>query len=985
LDISRRLLSVMAIHRVFIGWDGPALGRVVAWLAERFGRPGVLDLSAVIVALPGARGGRRLLELLVQWTDERRESLHPPQIVTVGRLPELLYHPKKPFASNLVQHLAWTDAVKRTDASVCKRLIPTLPAQGDLASWLALGEMLGRLHRELAADGLDFSDVAACGQRFPEFRERDRWQCLAALQREYLRTLDGLELWDVQTARLVAIKNQECGAEAHIILAGLVDLNRTQRQMLDQVAESGPEKGTGTFCRDQPSVGARPAGAAHNRSQSLFPTPDAPVTALIFAPQKLAGRFDKHGCIRPEAWLDERIALETEQIEVVDNPSDQAAAVLRAIGQWGGRYSAEQITIGVPDERLVPYVEQQLEQSGIRARHGIGRPVSQSAPYKLLAAVADYLDRPQYASLAALVRHPAMHRWLTAKGLAAHWLTALDEYYSKHLPHTVGAHWAGGAAQGTVGRAYCEVQTALAPLRDGGDKVGASNGASSRPLDQWGQPIIDLLVELLGDGELDSAMEPDRSLLAACKFVQAALAEHAAVPQGMAPSVTASEAIRLVLRHVEGERIPAAPDRDSIPMLGWLELPLDDAPALIVTGLNEGFVPSSLNADLFLPNQLRRALGLEDNDRRCARDAYALSMLAASRETLKVIAGRRSSEGDPLVPSRLLFACDDKTMARRVKAFFSGETSRAAVSTGRLRPGRSQSQFAPPRPLPLAGPIAVMRVTQFKDYLACPYRFYLRHVLGLQALADSSEELDGAMFGSLAHAVLDEFGKGPLRASTNARAIGDFLSTALNQCVCEQFGENPLAAVLVQVEQLRTRLTALAGWQAAWAAQGWQIERTEVDVRGETAALTVDGQPMYLRGRIDRIDVHADGRRVVFDYKSSDALKKPEQTHCVKDQWIDLQLPLYRHLAAGLGMAGPIGLGYIVLPKDISKAGALLAEWTEEELRAADRTAEEVVRGVRAQRFWPPTSPPPEFSEEFSAICQDGQFGSVAVEEDDAV
>ena len=50
---------------------------------------------------------------------------------------------------------------------------------------------------------------------------------------------------------------------------------------------------------------------------------------------------------------------------------------------------------------------------------------------------------------------------------------------------------------------------------------------------------------------------------------------------------------------------------DAVELLGWLELPLDDTPAAIITSFNEGFVPTSLNSDLFLPNELRRRLGLE--------------------------------------------------------------------------------------------------------------------------------------------------------------------------------------------------------------------------------------------------------------------------------------------------------------------------------------------------------------------------------------
>ena len=122
---------------------------------------------------------------------------------------------------------------------------------------------------------------------------------------------------------------------------------------------------------------------------------------------------------------------------------------------------------------------------------------------------------------------------------------------------------------------------------------------------------------------------------------------------------------------METSRVAAPIDPAAIELLGWLELPWDDAPALVVTTFNEGCVPASINSDLFLPNALRVRLGLQDNARRYARDAYALSVLLATRERLDLIVARRNSEGDPLPPSRLLFATDAETLASRALAWFS--------------------------------------------------------------------------------------------------------------------------------------------------------------------------------------------------------------------------------------------------------------------------------------------------------------------------
>ena len=932
------------MERVFLGWDRPGLAAAVDWLVRRFGTPGTLDLQRAIVAVPGSRAGRRLVGLLVHRAEEDRLLLTPPKVLTVGRLPEQLYRAKRPFADDLVQHLAWVAALRRTDPASLRNVVPSPPAQDDLGAWLPLAETLGRLHRELAAEAQNFAYVAHCGSNLPGFREAQRWQTLAEVQDRYLRKLDGVGLWDLQTARLVAIRSAECATVHEIVLVGAVDLNRAQQLMLDQVAPR--------------------------------------VTALVVAPETLAERFDEYGCLRPKAWQDVEISLRPEQIEIAEGPAEQAAAVVRALAALGARYSGEDITVGVPDEELVPYLEQRLGHSGVAVRYGVGTPVRRLGPCRLLEAAADYLDGRRFSDFASLVRHPAIEAWLARGGLGPEGdrLTELDEYQGCHLPYRVSGRWLGPqGGTSELRRMYEAVERLLAGL-----------GGAKRPLAQWGEPLAVMFTDLFGDQPLDPGEESDRTVLETCDAVCGVLRGFAEIPEELMPSLGAEEALRLVLQQLDAAltTTPAMPG--AVELLGWLELTLDDAPVLVVTGMNEGIVPASVNADLFLPNQLRLALGIEDNDRRYARDAYALSVLAASRKELKLIAGRRNAQKEPLLPSRLLFTCDRETIACRVQAFFASEGSAQTIerrpSTPPLaRPGRGaggegrqgQETLAVPLPQPLPRPVDSMRVTEFRDFLACPYRYYLRHRLGLEAAADDAEELDGMAFGSLAHEVFRAFGSGRAAASTDAEEVFAQLNDALDQRVRSEFGGDSLAAVLVQVEQLRGRLKAFARWQAQWAAQGWRIRYVEVGEDRARAAIAVDGREMALRGRIDRIDFHSEtGRWVIFDYKTADAGQTPEQTHVKAGQWVDLQLPLYRHLAKPLGVGGDVKLGFIVLPKDPARVGERLAEWSEEDLQSADRAAEEVIRKVWAGAFWPPTSPSPPGFEDLAAICQEGQFAS---------
>lgn len=929
----------MPIRRVFLDWTRPPLASTVDYLLDRYRSHDRLDLGGVILAVPGGRVGRRLVELLVNRAERENLVLYSPTVVTVGRLPEHLYQAKHPFADTLVQELAWIRALKQTGTAKLQRLLPAVPADDDLTAWLGLAGVLARLHTELAAENLDFQRVAEGGRQLRGFCEERRWQALAEIQEKYLRILDGVELWDLQTARLVAIQQRECQTEAEILLVGTADLNRVQQLMLDQVAPR--------------------------------------VTALVFAPESLASGFDAHGCLRPEAWQEADVPLRDEQIEVVGGPAAQATAVLRAIASLGRHYAAQQITVGVPDERIVSCLENQLAQCDIEARYGPGTPTSQSPPYRLLLAAAEYLETCRFAALAALVRHPAVTDWLAGREAEADWPTLLDTYYSRHFPGQPGDQWIGeeDVCQ-SLQRLSGEIRQLL------GDLAGPR-----RSLDAWCQPILDLLLRVFGRQPLDSKNSSDRKILNACRQIHDVLCGDRDIPPQLVPSVTAAEAIRLVLDQLSGQRIPPLPSPGAIELLGWLELPMDDAPVLIVTSFNEGVVPSSLNADLFLPNQLRRALGIEDNSRRYARDAYALSLLCQSREKLTIIAGRRTGEGDPLVPSRLLFATDPMTAAKRALRFFSGEPPRSEpiVLPRALKPAAVSKLKVPP-PRPLRRRITSMRVTEFRDYLACPYRYYLRHCLKLRCVSDCAEELDGLAFGSLVHDVLRLFGEGSLCTSTVPEKIGEFLSGALDELVRELYGSDPLPVIQVQVEQLRTRLMAFARWQADWAADGWRIEYVEREPEEGRAAIPVDGEPMLLRGRIDRIDVNQrTGVHAIFDYKSSNSPETPDKAHRNKDGWIDLQLPLYRHLAAGMGIDGPLQLGYIVLPKDTKRVQGLLAEWTEEDLREADRRAEEVIRGIRAEAFWPPATPAPAWFEEFAAICQDGQLMAAGMFEEEAI
>lgn len=952
-----------SITREFLGWERPLLESAVEWLTRKYSTRGELDLNSVIVVLPGRRAGRRLLEMLVLRAEADRLRLTPPLVETLGALPEQLYPLQRPLANDLVQQLTWAKVLRESSPAVLNKIVPRPPADGDALAWWALGTLLWNQHRELAADGHDFGDVAKLGRDGAGGFEADRWRSLHQIQIAYLRTLDELSLWDAQTARLVAIQQREPHTERDLVLVGTVDMNQATRQILDLVADR--------------------------------------VTALIASPKERADWFDSHGCLLPEKWCEASVEIPEEQFRVCEGPAEQAEQVARELSAFDGRFRADEIVIGLADDRLGPFVERQLATNGVTTRWIEGTKLADSGPCRLLLAVAEFLERDRFDGFASLVRHPDLDECLTGRLN----LAALDESFHGHLPLSPDTLLAileqpkparlrprrkgratGEPEESLPYRLLGEVRDLFAPLR-----------MSPRLLSDWAAPLRSWLASVYGGRQVDESSRDGRIVVAALKQLNVVLDELATVPASVAPVVAAADAIRCAVRRMSEELVPPDAAENAVELLGWLELPLDDTPAAIVTSFNEGFVPTSLNSDLFLPNELRHRLGLNDNLRRYARDAYAVTLLQQARREVVWVVGRRDADGNPLIPSRLLFAIDSEQLPARVLRLME-KTAESRES--KIESEESGSEHSPPdSPLLVPRPeqVAVLlgqadllqpkrelrlNVTAFKSYLACPYRYFLRHELGLGTLDDRAVELDGLAFGNVLHDVLRLFGESDMRDSADEDQVRRCVLELLNDVARDRFGPRRRAAVNVQLKQMESRLEVFAKWQAKWRREGWRIEHVERSIQPEPngsdpPSFQVENVSVWLQGRLDRVDRNeVTGAWVIFDYKSGDRGDSPEASHRKKGDWIDLQLPLYRHLARSLALPDEPRLGYINLPKDLAGIGAVFAEWSAGDLADADERAKQVALSVARREFWPMKKLPPGQFREFDDICQVGVFGT---------
>ena len=179
-----------AVRRRFIGWDQPTVPLAVEELFRQYVVGDAWDMREVLIVLPSGLAKRRLQELLAlramgsggtraireqgaATEDAGRKVMYPPQIVTVGQLPEELYVAKFPFASEMVQVLTWVAALQKTALELQQRIVPQPPPLTASEQWLELGKLISTVHRELASDRLNFQAVA---EEFIEINaEYDSW------------------------------------------------------------------------------------------------------------------------------------------------------------------------------------------------------------------------------------------------------------------------------------------------------------------------------------------------------------------------------------------------------------------------------------------------------------------------------------------------------------------------------------------------------------------------------------------------------------------------------------------------------------------------------------------------------------------------------------------------------------------------------------------------------------------------------------------
>ncbi|GEM_PF-1431069 len=827
--------------------DQPLLPELARQMYAAAPPTGPCNLAHCAVVLPTRRAGRRLTEVLAERAAADKRFLTPPLLLTPGDLCDRIAAAcvTARCATAVEECIAWMRALQDTADELAPLFGDADGAATVLRDPFAFACRLQRMHHELAGERVSFAAVAA--QRRADEREHARWQALDAVARAYQHTLAAHGLHDRYAAREQALAllaqttadaSQVLAGCIHMYVAGVVDCFRQFTDMLAAVT--------------------------------------IPVTIVTHQPAG-ADWLDTCGVLRPgmpprDTSLDRRL----EQIFIGDTPAEQARTVADLLARQDQALALTDIVIGVPDSAVARPLRDMLAAAGVPTHDAVGRAFHETELGLLLNTVANCLEDFSIVNFFRVVAHPVVTRWLAAR-LACATQAALDErlaavrdFAIAHALDLVDEPRAETPAD--VAQCVALVQELLAPLHE------------PRRLHDWAEQFNAVLHALYAaTDDVPAWADPgphSDAIQAWCELMRAiagSAVTHAAL-------LGAPLALRRCLQWLE--HTPLAPDASGVALdlVGWLDVACDDAPVVILTGMNDGMVPQVITSDPFLPDGLRAALGLAHNERRLNRDRYLLRTLLAGARQVYMLAGRFADNADPLKLSRVLCECSAPCLAQLLLRFYGKEPAQSnATAPPPPLTARAPITLGPPpdHGLVLPQPLTKLSVTRFSTYLTCPYQWYLQHT-GVAPVHDVSCELDPRTLGTVLHEVLAHMPTAPL----DQDALTARLCAALEQILRARFGPALHPAIALQAAACRDVLRAFAAQHCARHADGWRIagplERRISFTLDETPA------PVVITGTIDRID-HQGSQRCIIDYKSG----KTEQPRAPDGSWRDLQLPLY--------------------------------------------------------------------------------------------
>lgn len=606
-----------------------------------------------------------------------------------------------------------------------------------------------------------------------------------------------------------------------------------------------------------------------------------------------------------DQWLEEGPALPdiagaTDGMTLLEAPSQRIEALCIAMRLREAAETGQTAALITPDRGLTRRVAAALDRWGIIPDDSAGMPLHLSPPGRFLRHVAELAQGPLTAeALLTLLKHPLTHTG-GERGAHLRLTHELELHLRRNGPPYPGPDDISGFAATQNEAMAADWATWI------GRHIAGQEAVAAQPLEARAEAHL-TAAETIAQGCAGTSesqlwqKEAGKAARTICDTLRTEAAHGG--------DMTATDYATLFAALLQGEQVRSATTPHSdILIWGTLEARVQGADMLILAGLNEGSWPDSQPPDPWLNRALRHQAGLLLPERRIGLAAHDFQQAVLAGEVWLTRSVR--SDDSETVVSRWLNRLQNLLAGLPAQGGEAALTAMRGRGQDWLRKATLLEAVTPvdPAPRPSPCPPVDMRpnrlsVTEIKRLIRDPYAIYAKHVLRLRPLDPLMQAPDALLRGIVLHEVLERF-------------IKD--SVAHPERLTRE-------ALMALAEEVLTRQVPWAEARALWLARLERVADWFIDTESARRALAAPtafearGQAVMadlgftLVAEADRIDIDADGRLHLYDYKTGKPPSQKVQAH------FDKQLLLEAAIAqrAGFGDLAPgsvaravyIGLG----------------------------------------------------------------------------
>jgi RecB family exonuclease len=344
-----------------------------------------------------------------------------------------------------------------------------------------------------------------------------------------------------------------------------------------------------------------------------------------------------------------------------------------------------------------------------------------------------------------------------------------------------------------------------------------------------------------------------------------------------------------------------------VQIIGLLEARNLDFDCVILPSMNEGIFPKRSDKDLFINQAVRKEVGLpHDKERENLFYYYFTELTQGKKEVYLSYVEEESRD----VRSRFIdFLVEQGRTTIDQKQF---ALERAAIRHGTRAVAKGPQVFSRLRTMVSGRGVSP---THLKDYRECPYRFYLKYLLGMREPEQIIEEPGALEWGSALHQALQYLYKYDVPrgfTENDIPRVKELLDKRLTAAIRGEVARIPKKVMQFDLELLKKRMEQFLKNEVVRFEEGFHVvtEKLEERVKG---SLPVGDIPVNFLGFPDRID-EKNSKRYVLDYKSK---APPKKHYTVGPDFKEFQLPLYAFMISAGDFEKIGGIGYYDLSKDV--------------------------------------------------------------------